>query len=347
MAPARTRLRSPTSSTSASARWPGSARFPPTSCAFGRVSSRSSSPTREAPDSASTDAAMSNSPCASSPSSRTRDTPFPARARCSRPSSGRRGRSSPCSNPICPTQNSCAISAASSPPLPPCSPSPSPPEAPPPRSNPPGSSSPNPPTAASPLRTAALRAVPPRAPSPPRLQPLPRAHPAALPLVSSSSTPSPLAQTPKAMDTSLPPQSQPSPFPEQQPAPSPRLTGKHTAGSAAMLLMLSALLSGLLALVRIKVVNHIFGAGMEQDAYQAAFTLPDLINYFLIGGAASISVITILNRYRESGDEAGGDRALSVILTTMLLVLGAGLLLGELFAPQYIWLFFTGYRHDP
>src|SRR5208283_1072114 len=87
--------------------------------------------------------------------------------------------------------------------------------------------------------------------------------------------------------------------------------------------------------------------GMEQDAYQAAFTLPDLINYFLIGGAASISVITILNRYRESGDEAGGDRALSVILTTMLLVLGAGLLLGELFAPQYIWLFFTGYRHDP
>jgi putative peptidoglycan lipid II flippase len=114
-----------------------------------------------------------------------------------------------------------------------------------------------------------------------------------------------------------------------------------------MLLMLSALLSGLLALVRIKVVNHIFGAGMEQDAYQAAFTLPDLINYFLIGGAASISVITILNRYRESGDEAGGDRALSVILTTMLLVLGAGLLLGELFAPQYIWLFFTGYRHDP
>jgi putative peptidoglycan lipid II flippase len=114
-----------------------------------------------------------------------------------------------------------------------------------------------------------------------------------------------------------------------------------------MLLMLSAFLSGLLALARIKIVNHLFGAGIEQDAYQAAFTLPDLINYFLIGGAASISVITILNRYRESGDEAGGDRALSVILTTMLLVLGAGLLLGEIFAPQYIWLFFTGYRHDP
>jgi putative peptidoglycan lipid II flippase len=111
--------------------------------------------------------------------------------------------------------------------------------------------------------------------------------------------------------------------------------------------MLSALLSGFLALARIKIVNHIFGAGIDQDAYQAAFTLPDLINYFLIGGAASISVITILNRYRVAADDEGGDRALSVILTTMLLVLGAGLLLGEIFAPQYIWFFFTGYRHDP
>ena len=80
MAPARSRPRSQTSSTSASARWPASARSPPTSCAFGRVSSRSSSPTRVAPDSASTAAAMSRWPCASSPSSRTRDTPFPARA---------------------------------------------------------------------------------------------------------------------------------------------------------------------------------------------------------------------------------------------------------------------------
>ncbi len=116
-----------------------------------------------------------------------------------------------------------------------------------------------------------------------------------------------------------------------------------------MLLMASALLSGLLGLIRIKIINSLFGAGMEQDAYQAAFTLPDLINYFLIGGAASISVITILNRYREAGDEEGADRALSVILNTMLCVLAVGLLFGELLAPQYVRLFFTGYRHghDP
>src|ERR1700734_272978 len=121
----------------------------------------------------------------------------------------------------------------------------------------------------------------------------------------------------------------------------------HTAASATILLMASAFGSGLLGLVRIKYISFLFGAGPAQDAYLAAFKLPDLLAYFLIGGAASISLITILNRYRETGDDEGGDRALSVILTTMLVVLGAGVLLAEIFAPQYVWLANKGFRSDP
>jgi putative peptidoglycan lipid II flippase len=121
----------------------------------------------------------------------------------------------------------------------------------------------------------------------------------------------------------------------------------HTIGSAALLLMISAFASGLLGLVRIKYVNSVFGAGPAQDAYRAAFALPDLLAYFLIGGAASISVITILNRYREAGDEAGVDHALSVILNNMVVVLGVGILLGEVFAPQYVWFANEGFRNDP
>jgi len=120
----------------------------------------------------------------------------------------------------------------------------------------------------------------------------------------------------------------------------------HTAGSATILLMASAFGSGLLALVRVGYTNFLFGASPAQDAYLAAFKLPDLLSYFLIGGAASISLITILNRYREAGDEEGGDRALSVILTTMLVVLIAGVLLAEIFAPQYVWLANKGFRGD-
>jgi putative peptidoglycan lipid II flippase len=144
----------------------------------------------------------------------------------------------------------------------------------------------------------------------------------------------------------------PLPSPEPQP-PSPEsaaprsIRRQHTASSAAILLMFSAIASGLLGLIRIKVINQLWGAGPEQDAYQAAFKLPDLLAYFLIGGAASISLITILNRYRERGDEDGGDRALSVILTTMLVVLGGGILLGEIFAPQFLLLANKGFRKHP
>jgi len=126
-----------------------------------------------------------------------------------------------------------------------------------------------------------------------------------------------------------------------------RPSATHSAFSATLLLMLSTVLSGVLALVRIKYINSLFGAGVAQDAYRAAFKLPDLLAYFLIGGAASISLITVLNRYRESGDEEGGDRALSVILTTMLIVLGLGVLLAEIFAPQYVLLANKGFRNDP
>jgi putative peptidoglycan lipid II flippase len=123
-------------------------------------------------------------------------------------------------------------------------------------------------------------------------------------------------------------------------------SASHSAYSATLLLMLSTVLSGILALIRIKYINYLFGAGIAQDAYRAAFKLPDLLAYFLIGGAASISLITVLNRYREAGDEEGGDRALSVILTTMLVVLAIGVLLAEIFAPQYVLLANKGFRDD-
>jgi putative peptidoglycan lipid II flippase len=124
------------------------------------------------------------------------------------------------------------------------------------------------------------------------------------------------------------------------------LSHGHTVGSAAMLLMMSSFLSGLLALVRIKYVDFLFGAGAAQDAYRAAFKLPDLISYFLTGGAVAVSLITVLNRYLVAGDEDGADRALSVVMTTMLVVLCAGVVLAEFVAPYYVWLANKGFRHD-
>ena len=120
-------------------------------------------------------------------------------------------------------------------------------------------------------------------------------------------------------------------------------SASHSAFSATLLLMLSTLLSGVLALVRIKYINSIFGASSQTDAYNAAFELPDMLAYLLAGSAASISLVTILNRYKAAGDEEGGDRAISIILNAMVLVFGAAILLAEIFAPFYVHWKFPGF----
>jgi len=108
--------------------------------------------------------------------------------------------------------------------------------------------------------------------------------------------------------------------------------------------MVSTFLSRIIGLVRVKYIVWLFGSGMDADALNGAFVLPDMISYFLVGGAASITFVTILTRYRETGREAEGQRSLSVILTTMYLVLGAALLLAEIFAPWYIHWWFNGFN---
>jgi putative peptidoglycan lipid II flippase len=117
----------------------------------------------------------------------------------------------------------------------------------------------------------------------------------------------------------------------------------HTVFSATLVLMAATFLSRIIGLVRVKYIAWLFGSGMEADAFNAAFQLPDMISYFLVGGAASITFVTILTRYRETGREEEGQRSLSVILTTMYLVLGTAIVLAEILAPWYVHWWFDGF----
>jgi len=110
----------------------------------------------------------------------------------------------------------------------------------------------------------------------------------------------------------------------------------HSAYTATILLMSTTFLSRIIGLVRVKYIAWQFGAGPHTDAYQAAFRLPDLMNYFLVGGAASITFVTILNRYRERGEEAEGERVLSIVINFIGLVLTAGVIAGMFLAGPYI-----------
>src|SRR5581483_8403304 len=93
-----------------------------------------------------------------------------------------------------------------------------------------------------------------------------------------------------------------------------RPSHSHSVFSASILLAASSVVSSVVGLARGKYIAWLFGAGMQTDAYMAAFRLPDLMNNFLVGGAVSITFVTLLNRYKAEGDEESGERLLFTVL---------------------------------
>ena len=56
------------------------------------------------------------------------------------------------------------------------------------------------------------------------------------------------------------------------------LSAQQTAFAATLLLTGSAIVSRLMGLVRDKFIAWLFGAGLQTDAYNAAFQLPEMLN---------------------------------------------------------------------
>jgi putative peptidoglycan lipid II flippase len=96
----------------------------------------------------------------------------------------------------------------------------------------------------------------------------------------------------------------------------------------AVVLAASVALSRVLGAVREMVLSRVLGAGAEADAYKAAFMLPDLLNYFLAGGALSIAFIPFYTRLWNRDGDAAADRFLAVVFgTTGALVIAVTILL--------------------
>lgn len=93
-------------------------------------------------------------------------------------------------------------------------------------------------------------------------------------------------------------------------------------------------------------IAYAFGAGSQTDAYVAAFTLPDFLNYIVAGGAASITFISIYTRFLAEKREADAKKTFSIIITVMTAVLVVGTILTEIYAPQFVRWFVKGFSPD-
>ncbi len=95
-------------------------------------------------------------------------------------------------------------------------------------------------------------------------------------------------------------------------------------GAAAAVVAGSVLLSRLLGLAREALLASLIGVNVEGDLYRQAFTIPDFLNYLLAGAYLTITLIPILSRHLEQGDEEGANRAFSSVFRFVALAI-AGL----------------------
>ncbi|HTM86826.1 MAG TPA: murein biosynthesis integral membrane protein MurJ [Terriglobales bacterium] len=113
-----------------------------------------------------------------------------------------------------------------------------------------------------------------------------------------------------------------------------RPSHQHSELSATVLLMFAVMLSRVIGFFREAYIAYAFGAGHATDAYNAAFTLPDWLNYLVAGGTASITFIAIYTKFLAEKREDEAQKTFSVIITVMTVVLGMGIVVAEIFAPN-------------
>ncbi len=134
----------------------------------------------------------------------------------------------------------------------------------------------------------------------------------------------------------------------QAPGPAVARAAPRSGGvaGAALLLAASVMLSRLLGFVREMVIAAQLGSSPETDAFRAAFQIPDMLNYFLAGGALSAALIPQYTRTREQRGLAQAEQLLAVVLGGV----GAGVALATLLlwwqTPRLVGLLFAGFAPE-
>ncbi|MCU1287210.1 MAG: integral rane protein MviN [Acidobacteriales bacterium] len=106
--------------------------------------------------------------------------------------------------------------------------------------------------------------------------------------------------------------------------------------------MIATMLARVVGYLRDTYVAYAFGAGPVTDAYVAAFTLPDFLLYLAAGGSISVTFISLFTRYIAEKREEEAQQVFSVILSVMVVVFTLVIILGEIFAPQFVGWYFKG-----
>jgi putative peptidoglycan lipid II flippase len=110
---------------------------------------------------------------------------------------------------------------------------------------------------------------------------------------------------------------------------------------------IATMTSRVLGLIRDQVLAYFFGAGDAMDAFRIAFRLPNALRDLFAEGALSAALVPTFTRALATGDRAAAWRLASNVASLLLLVSGAVVLAGILFADPLVNLYAAGFRDVP
>jgi len=117
-------------------------------------------------------------------------------------------------------------------------------------------------------------------------------------------------------------------------------------GLAALIMAGSVFLSRIIGYLRDAIIAARHGADAQTDVYFAAFTLPDLMNYLVAGGALSITFIPIFSKHLAEKREQAGWETFSLVATTVGAILLVLVTAAAVFAEPLVHLLVPGFTPE-
>ncbi|MDP1571892.1 MAG: murein biosynthesis integral membrane protein MurJ [Vicinamibacterales bacterium] len=128
--------------------------------------------------------------------------------------------------------------------------------------------------------------------------------------------------------------------------PSPSAPSPHLARSAGAF-GLATMASRVLGLVRDQVLAYYFGAGDAMDAFRVAFRIPNLARDLFAEGAMSAAFVPTFTRELALHGRERAWRLASSVINALVLVTGALVLAGIVFADPIVRLFASSFAEVP
>ncbi len=125
-----------------------------------------------------------------------------------------------------------------------------------------------------------------------------------------------------------------------------RFLNRQAFFQGSAILAVTTLVSYALGLLRDRIFAQTFGASSQLDAYNAAFTLPDLILNIFVAGALTAAFVPIFSDLRDRAKKETIDDFISSVLNGSLIMVLATAVVVYFFAPVLSQLIIPGHDYE-